>query len=442
MRYVKYNISTGVKRLWSKTTKLSFSSVTLGLATLGVGVAVPIIATATPPPVDTTIVVGPSSTAKNAGDVVSNPKSWFFYNDESDVIDDSLGSFVNGPATPPAGSGSAQISVSGSQRRNLATYQFSGTALADITELKYSTYNPSAGNGGSASRSGYLNFNVDFDGSDTWQRRLVFLPADNGTVHQDTWDTWDAVNGGSAMYRYSGTTWPGTATSGTTPRTLSDLISSYPGIRIRVTDSWLGIRVGEPYADGYTENIDKFVFGTAAGTTTYDFEATLHPSKNYECRNNGWMMFNAPSYSSESECKHWVNGHVGGHFWASGPSQEIEVRARNIPERASVMGAKSEKVHYINYDYPGVLDYTADVLCTNVFPDTNEARFMYQIPEGHPGLTGLYVVMVVTEGRHGTPTYGLSSTADEATATKWCQTGEGFSPTYYDVTRGWVNINN
>jgi hypothetical protein len=29
--------------------------------------------------------------------------------------------------------------------------------------------------------------------------------------------------------------------------------------------------VGEPYADGYTENIDAIKFGTA-GVTTYDFE--------------------------------------------------------------------------------------------------------------------------------------------------------------------------
>ena len=32
--------------------------------------------------------------------------------------------------------------------------------------------------------SGYLNFNVDFDGTDTWQRRLTFLPVNNGTIVQ------------------------------------------------------------------------------------------------------------------------------------------------------------------------------------------------------------------------------------------------------------------
>ncbi|MBK8835823.1 MAG: hypothetical protein IPO29_13550 [Anaerolineae bacterium] len=34
----------------------------------------------------------------------------------------------------------------------------------------------------------------------------------------------------------------------------------------------LGIRVGEPYPDAYTENIDSVTFGTAAMTTVFDFE--------------------------------------------------------------------------------------------------------------------------------------------------------------------------
>lgn len=87
---------------------------------------------------------------------------WFFYNDETDVIDNALGSFVTGPATAPLGEESVQISVTGTERRNLATYAYAGTKLADITTLKYSTYNASAGNGAAASakRAGYLQFNV------------------------------------------------------------------------------------------------------------------------------------------------------------------------------------------------------------------------------------------------------------------------------------------
>ena len=200
---------------------------------------------------------------------------WLFYNDENDTIDNSLGSFVAGPGTAPNGSGSVQISVTGSQRRNIATYQFAGTPLASITTFRYSTYNPSAGNGGSANRSGYANLNIDFNGTDTWQRRLIFIPADNGTVNQNAWQEWDMISGGSALWRYSGATWPagvgGGGESGATPKSWSQLLSQYPGIRVRVTDAHFGIRVGEPYADGYTENIDSVKFGTSS-TASFDFE--------------------------------------------------------------------------------------------------------------------------------------------------------------------------
>ena len=231
-------------------------------------------------PTEEIIVVYHSDLATNISDVVANPQSWFFYNDEEEFegIDNSLGSFVNGPDTAPRGDGSVEISVSGSQRRNLATYQFSGTPLASITTLAYSTYNPSAGNGGSANRVGYLGFNVDFDGSDTWQKRLLFHPTANGTVQQDTWQEWDAINNGDALWTWSGLTghggsgtqWPDGNTS--EYRSINELVTAFPNIRVRVSDPWMGIRVGAPYPDGYTENIDLFKFGTANHTTIWDFE--------------------------------------------------------------------------------------------------------------------------------------------------------------------------
>lgn len=225
------------------------------------------IASTAPKPVATflsgnnTVVVSPT-----------NVDGWVFYNDETDVIDMSLGSFVAGPGTPTYGTGSAQISVTGSQRRNLATYQFAGIALSNITVLKFRTYNPSAGNPGSANRSAYLQFNIDFDGSDTWQRRITFVPSQNGTVTQNSWKEWDAINGGTALWNYSGANWPSTGEPGSTLKTWNQILADYPSARIRPTDGQLSLRVGEPYNDGYTENIDSFTFGTAAGTTVYDFE--------------------------------------------------------------------------------------------------------------------------------------------------------------------------
>lgn len=222
------------------------------------------------------IVVHPGDMSTSTTHVPDMASQWFFYNDQTDVIDNTLGAFVTGPGAVPLGVGDVQISVTGTERRNLATYQFAGTPLSEITAMQFSTYNPSAGNGGSADRSAYLNFNVDFDGSNTWQKRIAFVPSQNGSVTQNMWDQWDAINGGAAQYSYSGSVWPGTATPGTTLRTWSDITSSYPSARILPSDGWLGMRVGEPYADGYTENLDRFLItvndGSNATTTTFDFE--------------------------------------------------------------------------------------------------------------------------------------------------------------------------
>lgn len=212
--------------------------------------------------------------------------AWFFYNDENEAIDCTLGTFVSGPRRS-IGSGSAQISVSGTQRRNLATYQFAGQQLSEITQLKYRTYNPSAGNGAAASanRSAYLNFNVDFDTTDDnagFQRRLVFVPAKNlgidgnpAAVTQDEWKEWDAIGDGNTLWNWSGfgsngNKWPDNNT--TADRTWDALQAAFPNAAVLASDSWLGLRVGEPYASGYTENIDTFTLGTAATQTRFDFE--------------------------------------------------------------------------------------------------------------------------------------------------------------------------
>lgn len=251
------------------------------------------------------VLVTPSDLieAADVPTMYDDEESWFFYNDETDTIDNTLGSFVDGPDTAPLGDGSVEISVSGTQRRNLATYQFSGTKLADITELKFSTYNPSAGNGGGSDRSAYLNFNVDFTGADTWQKRIAYVPSQNGTVDQNDWQEWDAIDGGDALWWWSGfaangNKWPDNNTN--EYRTWDDLLTSFPNIAVRTTDSWLGLRVGEPYSDGYTENIDKFVIGIDTGTTTtittYDFDpeqtATVKICKMNEDQDrlDGWTL--------------------------------------------------------------------------------------------------------------------------------------------------------
>jgi hypothetical protein len=201
---------------------------------------------------------------------------WFMYNDTNDTIDNTLGSFVVGPGTPPHGRGSIQFTLGASpyDRKNIATYQFSGTPLASITQMSFSAYSHSGVAG--STESPYLNFNIDFSGSSSaFDGRLVYVPSANGPVSQDTWNTFDTINGGNALWTWShyashGNTWEDGNTS--QYRTWNDILHTWPHARLLPVGGWLGIRVGEPGPANYTANVDSFTLGTAAGTTTFDFE--------------------------------------------------------------------------------------------------------------------------------------------------------------------------
>jgi hypothetical protein len=311
-------------------------------------------------PYNATIVVtpndlarcGPPPAAPSCGAAHSDRK-WFFYDDVKDLIDNTMGSFVicqYGPcpyydgagAPPPLGVGSVQISTVLSRRPNLATYQFGGIRLVDITTLGYSTYNPSAGNKTDPTRAGYLQFNVDFTGTSTaFQRRLTFVPRNNPPVLQDQWQAWDAIDGpvpGSktALWTYSGASWPGLcAAPGTTPKTWGMILTCYPNSRILPGDSFLGIRVGEPYGDGYTGNIDAFKFGTAAGTITFDFEPYGCSSAHGDGEMNGNHGGNAHVHFNKNGCP----GKDGGvdeadNVQHSDPGSGTDFKSTNITSAA------------------------------------------------------------------------------------------------------------
>lgn len=105
----------------------------------------------------------------------------------------------------------------------------------------------------------------------------------------------------------------------------------------------------------------------------------------------------------------------------SGPSQQAQFSAFDYgPNSSSDKGT----VEYWNYDYPGVLHYTANVTCATISDE--DAQFVFQIPEGWPGLSGLYVLAAVRDG--GTPgtegdTWGHTATSDPNQAKAWCESG-------------------
>lgn len=180
---------------------------------------------------------------------------WFFYNDTNDTVM-TLNQFsglggVNDIVAGPASVGAAQMTLDTgvNPRYNIATYKYADVKLSDIGSLKYRINDVNPSNG-----TPFLNFNIDFNNSDTWQNRLVQVPT--GLV-ANTWTTVDALAG---SWTYSGANWPApNAQPGTTPKTWAQILADYPSAETRSTDSWFGVRVGQPgpAADtGYVDWID------------------------------------------------------------------------------------------------------------------------------------------------------------------------------------------
>jgi len=131
----------------------------------------------------------------------ANMRGWAFYNDQADApcTDTSVCRLVQGPGSPSAGTGSAELATgSASDGVALVLQDYKGTRLDSITDLHYSTYRQTADAGNNFAIA--LQFNVDYDLADQasgYQGRLVYEPYQGvgGNVPQNTWQSWDAKAG-------------------------------------------------------------------------------------------------------------------------------------------------------------------------------------------------------------------------------------------------------
>jgi hypothetical protein len=182
---------------------------------------------------------------------------------------------VNGPGALPAGSGSVKLTVDSTGRASIGSNQFHGTRLGQLTAANYWIYVTSnSGNGYPA-----LQLDVDYDLNDAntaYQGRLSFnVPV----VAHNTWVNVDALSG--TFFRSNQSASPLLACGGAC--TLGQILAAYPNAGVR--DSAGGgnavlLRLGGPVSGGATVYADVLTIGTAANTTTVDFEpgATLQPN--------------------------------------------------------------------------------------------------------------------------------------------------------------------
>jgi hypothetical protein len=223
-----------------------------------------------------------------AGTIVVTPGSmdgWAFYStDSSGTVGtgSAITGMVNGPATPPLGSGSAHLETgpgAGDGSAQLRNSSYVGTSLASLTALSYSTY-ATAWND---SQLPWLRLYVAFNGDVNYDDRLVFEPtysssgAGNGdpspqpSVLLNTWQSWDVLNGMVYSDLNGG--------PGSSAITFAQYLLDHPTATI-VSDNGQGIggiRLTAGLAsagNNFDTYVDDFTIGTAAGTTTYDFELT------------------------------------------------------------------------------------------------------------------------------------------------------------------------
>ncbi|HEV2859708.1 MAG TPA: MopE-related protein [Pyrinomonadaceae bacterium] len=234
----------------------------LGLALLVALVVPPAVVTA-----DSTVVVKPSSM-----------NNWFFINDQAATpalaLATATGNFTPGPATPPAGTGSAHFLLSGSSDgQAITTPVTSPIPLSQITALSYDTYRSSFDSGNNLAVS--LQFPIDYSTVDSnvgFQGRLVFEPYQGagGTVTQNTWQHWNALGGRWWASRTTATGSNGLCPQ-SSPCTWAQVQANWPTAQIRPDANGLVLKAGSGWAV-FNGNVDNFTIGIGGTNTTYDFE--------------------------------------------------------------------------------------------------------------------------------------------------------------------------
>ena len=203
-----------------------------------------------------------------------NMQGWMFGFDSGA---NGTGQMAIGPGTPPAGSGSAQLTVSDTTTGMVlqtGSY-YTGTRLSDITALSYSTYRTS----GAAAQTPSFQFAYDqdiTDGITAWQGRLVYEPYLNGSPATGSWQTWDALNGGAGLWWASpnATSTVDDACPMVAPCTWNTIITTFPDIAIHPLIPQMLFKAGSGWSS-FDGNVDNFSITVNGVTDTFNFEPLL-----------------------------------------------------------------------------------------------------------------------------------------------------------------------
>ncbi len=252
------------------------------------------------------------------GDVVRAPEgtppaqNWMLYTRNA-----GQGTFREGPGTPSKGTGSLEfVTPTANDKVWLFNYDHVGKSLADVSSMGYSTYRTA----GSAQQVASINLEIDFNGpAEGGYAVLVFEPVYNtaqGTVTDGVWQTWDAYNGGNAIW-WSSRAIPGVCAFDCFV-TWNSIVAANPD---DVVVGGFGVNQGSGNA-GLTSAVDYLEIGFGSECFTYDFELTevvepAVPTTKEQCMNNGWRTLvdrDGNSFRNQGQCVAFVasGGKSGG----------------------------------------------------------------------------------------------------------------------------------
>jgi PEP-CTERM motif len=222
----------------------------------------------------------------------TNPDGWTLATVNGGFLaDPSAGTaaFVTGPGTPPLGIGSAHLATTaggGDGGAMIGTAALDGLPLSAITSLSYSTYMTT----NNAQQFPYIAISFASTGVGPADDNIIFEPPyqtaatgnpslpDQGPTALNTWQTWDAEDGGW---------WDGNGVAGTPGSgvmSLATAVADYPNAVIAdfpaPFDSFLGVefQVGLGSAgETFDGNVDNVTLGVNGVDTTYDFEPAAVP---------------------------------------------------------------------------------------------------------------------------------------------------------------------
>jgi hypothetical protein len=241
------------------------------------------------------VVVTESDISRQADDTPPL-RSWVLYTRAL-----GTGTFVTGPGTPPLGVGSFEMATpTGADKATLFNFDHIGTRLGDIRSMSYATYRSA----GALQQVASINIQVDYNGPDVAGgfTTLVFEPVYNtsqGAVVSNQWQSWDAYDGGQAIW-WSSNPIPG-APNRDTFVPWSTIVAANPNATIL---GGYGVNQGSGNPALVTA-VDALHFDTPSTSITYDFEPYRVATNKDACKNDGWKTVrraDGSEFKNQGDC--------------------------------------------------------------------------------------------------------------------------------------------